>query len=104
VVDVSLVTKRLKWTCESGWGKETAKRFTGKAMKQVYQCWWRICREIFFFKLEYHMFYVLYPFVTYLLTLPRTELPYPGGKFACWEVHVEVAWNYSTDLRTSLIC
>jgi hypothetical protein len=24
-----------------------------------------------FSRLEYHMFYVLYPFVTYLLTLPR---------------------------------
>jgi hypothetical protein len=23
-------------------------------------------------RFEYHMFYVLYPFVTYLLTLPRT--------------------------------
>jgi hypothetical protein len=22
---------------------------TGKAMEQVYQCWWRICREINFF-------------------------------------------------------
>jgi hypothetical protein len=30
-------------------------------MEQVYQCWWRICREInvFFFEAEYHMFYVL---------------------------------------------
>jgi hypothetical protein len=32
----------------------------------------RICREINVFpRFEYHMFYVLYPFVTYLLTLPR---------------------------------
>jgi hypothetical protein len=47
-------------------------RLGGKALGQVYQCWWRICREIkiFFSRLEYHMFYVLYPFVTYLLTLP----------------------------------
>jgi hypothetical protein len=22
-------------------------RCTGKAMRQVYQCWWRICREMF---------------------------------------------------------
>jgi hypothetical protein len=22
---------------------------TGKAKEHVYQCWWRICREIFFF-------------------------------------------------------
>jgi hypothetical protein len=48
-------------------------RSTGKSMGQVYQCWWRICREINVFPmLEYNMFYVLYPFVTYLLTLPST--------------------------------
>jgi hypothetical protein len=31
-------------------------------------------KNVFFFrfKFEYHMFYVLYPFVTYLLTLPRS--------------------------------
>jgi hypothetical protein len=41
-------------------------------MGQVYRCWRRICREINIFpKFEYHMFYVLYPFVTYLLTSPR---------------------------------
>jgi hypothetical protein len=48
-------------------------RHTGKAMEQMYQCWLRICREIIFFRFEYHMFYVVYPFVTYLLTLPRTS-------------------------------
>jgi hypothetical protein len=38
-------------------------------MGQVYQCWWRICREINVFpRFEYHMFYVLYPFAAYLLT------------------------------------
>jgi hypothetical protein len=48
-------------------------RRTGKVIRQVYQCWWRICREIkfFFSRFEYHTFYVLYPFVTYLLTLTR---------------------------------
>jgi hypothetical protein len=41
-------------------------------MRHVYQYWWRICREInVFFRFEYHILYVLYPFVTYLLTLPR---------------------------------
>jgi hypothetical protein len=30
--------------------------------------------KCFLFKSEYHMFYVLYPFVTYSLTLPRTCL------------------------------
>jgi hypothetical protein len=45
-------------------------------MGQVYQCWWRICREInILSRFEYHMFYVLYPFVTYLLLLPCTHLP-----------------------------
>jgi hypothetical protein len=45
---------------------------TGKAMGQVYQCWWRICREMFSFSIfEYHMFYVLYQFMSYLLIFPR---------------------------------
>jgi hypothetical protein len=40
-------------------------------MGQAYQCWWRICREInVFSRFKYHMFHVLDPFVTYLLTLP----------------------------------
>jgi hypothetical protein len=50
-------------------------RRIAKATAEVYQCWWRICREITAFILssfEYHMLYVLYPFVTYLLTLPRS--------------------------------
>jgi hypothetical protein len=39
------------------------------ATGHVYQCWWRIRQEIiFFFRFEYHVFYVLYPFVTYLMT------------------------------------
>jgi hypothetical protein len=47
-------------------------RRTGKAMGQNYQRWWRIYPEINVFpSFEYHMFYVLYTFVTYLLTLPR---------------------------------
>jgi hypothetical protein len=48
-------------------------RHTGKSMGQVYEYWWRICREINnFSRFECHMFYVLCPFVTYLLSLPRT--------------------------------
>jgi hypothetical protein len=48
-------------------------RRTGKAKGQAYQCRWRICREVIvsLSKFEYHMFYVLCPFVTCLLTLPR---------------------------------
>jgi hypothetical protein len=47
-------------------------RRTAKAVGE--QCWW-ICREInvFFSMFEHHMFYILYPFVTYLLTLPRSK-------------------------------
>jgi hypothetical protein len=37
-------------------------RRTGKAMGQVYRCWWRICRETG----SNITFCVLYPFVTYL--------------------------------------
>jgi hypothetical protein len=41
-------------------------------MRQIYQCWWRIRREInVYSRFEYYMFYVFYPFVTYLLTLPH---------------------------------
>jgi hypothetical protein len=52
----------------------------GKAKGQAYQRWWRVCQKInFFSRFKYHMFYILYPFVTYLQTLPhikiRAELP-----------------------------
>jgi hypothetical protein len=47
-------------------------RNTGKAIGQVYQCWWRICWAMnVFSRFKYHTFYVLHPFVTDLLTLPR---------------------------------
>jgi hypothetical protein len=46
-------------------------RRASTAAEQVYQCWWRICREMFSPRFEYNIFYVLYPFVTYLLTQPR---------------------------------
>jgi hypothetical protein len=47
-------------------------RSTGKAIGQVYQCWWRIYREInVFSRFHCHMFYVLYSFVTHLLALPH---------------------------------
>jgi hypothetical protein len=51
-------------------------RRIGKAMGQVYQCLWRICREMnVFSSFEYHMFYVLYQFVAYLLALLRICKP-----------------------------
>jgi hypothetical protein len=37
----------------------------------MYECWWTICRDIISFGFEYDIYYVLYQFVTYLLTLPR---------------------------------
>jgi hypothetical protein len=52
-------------------------RRTGKAIGQVYRCWLKICREInVFHRFEYHVFYVLYPYVTYSLTLPRIKREY----------------------------
>jgi hypothetical protein len=47
-------------------------RHIGKEIGRVYQCSWRICREVnVLFMSEYLVFYVLYPFVSYLLILPR---------------------------------
>jgi hypothetical protein len=43
---------------------------TGQAMGQVYQCWWRICREISI-SFQVRILHALYPFVADLLTLPR---------------------------------
>jgi hypothetical protein len=49
-------------------------RHNGKAMGQVSRCWWRCCWEIHVYsRFEHHMFYVLHPFVTYLLTLPHNN-------------------------------
>jgi hypothetical protein len=47
-------------------------RRSGKAMDQGHQYWLRIYREInVFLRFRYRMFYVLYLFLAYLLTLPR---------------------------------
>jgi hypothetical protein len=44
-------------------------------MEQAYKCRWKIYREInVFCRFEYHIFCLLYPFVSYLLILPRTLL------------------------------
>jgi hypothetical protein len=70
-------------------------RRTGKAMGQVYQCSWRICREIkVLSRFEYHMFYVLYPFMTYLLTLPRII----QRRMVKWLMNDEL------DLEESVLC
>jgi hypothetical protein len=70
-------------------------RCTGKAVGQVYRCWWRICRErnVFFYRFEYYMFYILCKFVTYLLTLPHTlevHLPTLVLTFV-WNRHLKIA-------------
>jgi hypothetical protein len=70
--------KKLKRRCGSGRDNNKKRLCCGfqtsdKAMGQGYQCLWRICREInFFSSFQYHMFYFLYPFVTYLLTVRRS--------------------------------
>jgi hypothetical protein len=73
--DVSLMTKRLKPEARK-WLRQRSEDCgcprTGKAMGKVYQCWWRICREVnVFCRFKYRMFCDLYQFMTYLLTLPR---------------------------------
>jgi hypothetical protein len=48
-------------------------------MGQVHEYWSRICREINAFftpRFEYHMFYVLYSFLSYLLTLSPIYPPH----------------------------
>jgi hypothetical protein len=67
-------------------------RLTGTAMGQVYQCRWRICREMNAFARFEYMFYVLYPFVTYLLALPHTYMPTDGIP--------KITFSYSGRLRT----
>jgi hypothetical protein len=78
VANISIMTKRFKRRREVT--ETTAKRLLccgfwrpGKVMKQKNQCWCGIWREgNIICRFEYDMFYVMYPFVTYLLTLPRT--------------------------------
>jgi hypothetical protein len=76
VAKVSLMTKKLKRRCRSVWDNSLlccGFRCTDKTMVQVYYYWWRICRDIKFLGgFKYYMFYVLYPFVTHLPTLPWT--------------------------------
>jgi hypothetical protein len=75
-----------RW-CRRGWnvGAEVAEttvkrllcygfRRTGKAMGHEYQCWWRICRVINVLFGSNIFFYVLYPFMTYLLILSRNKI------------------------------
>jgi hypothetical protein len=78
VTDVSLMTKRLKRRCGSGWDNSQK-----TSMLRVSAHWYSdgtsvsmlmeaMPRNNCFRRFEYHMFYVLYPFVTCLLTVPST--------------------------------
>jgi hypothetical protein len=88
--DEEIETKMRKWM------KRQSKDFCSagfdafaKAMGQVYQFWWRICRKtnVLPYMSEYHMFYyVLYPIVTYLLTLPPST--------TCVWVSLDNSYNY----------
>jgi hypothetical protein len=70
--DEEVETEVRKWLRQHT--KDCGFRRTGKAMGQVYLCWWRICREInVLSRFEYQLFYISYPFVTCLLTLPRVR-------------------------------
>jgi hypothetical protein len=59
---ISLMTKKLKRRCGTGTdnSQNTSKlrvSTINKAMGQLCQCWWRICREITVIsRFEYHMF------------------------------------------------
>jgi hypothetical protein len=68
-------------------------RRTGKQMGQVFQCCWRICRKIhvFFFRFEYHMYYVLYLFVACVLIDPRTVTFFSRNLFhACYHLSCQI--------------
>jgi hypothetical protein len=58
--DVKFETEFLKWLRTVRILHYCGFRRNGKAMGQVYQCWWRICQEIIFFppRFEYHTLYI----------------------------------------------
>jgi hypothetical protein len=71
-----------KWLRQQSKDFYVAGLYTGKAMGQVYQCWWRIGLVInVFFWVWIDILYALYTFVTYLLTVPRIC---SYEKFACF--------------------
>jgi hypothetical protein len=75
-------------------------RRTGKAMWEVYRCWCRIRREINdFSRFEYHMFYVLNPFVTYLLT------PHRMYEKICWVMKTDNGekWGKGTSYQPTTL-
>jgi hypothetical protein len=77
MANISLITKRLKQRCKSGWDN-SQKDFYAAGFDALVRRWDKCINvgggyiEKCFSRFAYHMFYVLYPFVTYLLTLPHT--------------------------------
>jgi hypothetical protein len=61
------------------WLKQKSKDFYSAGFDALVKRWISVSmlvedmsrNKCFFFRFEYHMFYVLYPFVTYLLTVPH---------------------------------
>jgi hypothetical protein len=44
-------------------------------MGEMYECWWTVRLDINVYpRFEYHLFYVLYAFVTYLFAVPRMKM------------------------------
>jgi hypothetical protein len=57
------------------WLRQHSKDFYAAGFDALVKCWWRICREInVSSRFEYHMVYVLYPFVD-VFTDPPSYLP-----------------------------
>jgi hypothetical protein len=70
--DEEVETEVRKWLRQQSKDFYAWFRRTCKAMRQVYQCWWRICREINVFPgSNITCVTFLYPFVVCLPTLPR---------------------------------
>jgi hypothetical protein len=73
VENVALMTKRLK----RKWLRQQPKDFYAAGFGALVKRWDKCINvsegyiKIFFSRFEYHIFYVLYPFVSCLLTLPR---------------------------------
>jgi hypothetical protein len=93
---------------ERKWLRQQSKDFYAAGFDELVKRWDKcinvgggyVEKQLFFFKFEYHTFYVLYPFVTYLLTLPRALhlLSYTGYCF----VRVSPLYEYKYFRRSRL--
>jgi hypothetical protein len=80
LANISLVTKKLKRKCRK-WLRQQPEDFHAAGFDALVKRW-DMCIDVgggdmsrnkYFLRFKYHIFRVLYPFVTYLLTLPRTS-------------------------------